>query len=188
MKKRFLSLIMIPMCIFLFACSPKNELGIYEKEEEDMVTLDVWGDTSGFSTVEVNQITLTGAKDSEFVCSTSTQDPGKEGNFIFRSTPYSSETSVTVSSGTTVFWSYRHYDENGMLTAGSDTVWLEFINRKDSDIIGYAVVKVEKLGYCNYEAEVIKAVSFPKVNGKYQEVTEEQVNQLIDSAKEISSQ
>lgn len=187
MRKRFLSLslsiLLISMFAVLSACATENEFGIREKENKNMVKLDEWGDTGRFSTSYLNKITLTGEEGSEFVCSTSSNNPIDEGKFL--SHTQTSDTLITVSSGTTISWYYRHYDETGMHIAENETIWLEFINRKDSQIIGYAVVRVDKIADYYYDAEVVKAVTFPKVGGNYQTVTEEQVNQLIKNAENL---
>lgn len=157
-------------------CASENQFGLREKNDENMVKLASWGLVA--STVEVNKIALTGEEGSEFVCSTSSNDPQEEGVFILNIR--SSAASVTVSSGSSVYWSNVFYDdENYMSTAQKDTIWLEFINRKDSHTIGYAVVKVIKIDEIRYEAEVMKSVTFPKSEGKYQDVTNEQINRLI---------
>lgn len=161
--------------------------GIFIKSTEEsksMVQFGGWGDTLAISTIEVNGITLTGEEGSEFVCSTSSNNPKKEGCFIYRSTPpYSSDTPVTVSSGTTIFWSYHYSDETGSYNVENGPVWLEFINRKGSKILGYAVVRVDRIAKCHYEPEVVKAVIFPKVNGEYQKITEERVRLLMHSVE-----
>lgn len=184
MKKFLLSMIVVLFagCIVLAACGVENELGFREENDGDMVSFNFWGDTAGFSTVEVNQITLTGEEGSEFLCTTSSGDLQKEGRFLLDT--QSGDTSVTVPSGSTIFWAYRYYDEEGMKLAQDDQIWLEFINRKDENIVGYAVVRVDKITDCNYEPTVVKSVTFPHVNGRYQTVTMEQVAQLISNAEQ----
>lgn len=171
----------IPMFAMLYACASVNKYGIREKGDKDMIKLNSWIDTGAISTSQVNHITLTGEEGSEFVCSTSSNDAYKEGNFWYYAPAVAYGTSITVSSGTTVYWSCLFYDDTGMQIVENETIWLEFVNRKNTDIIGYAVVRVDKISDYHYNAEVVKAVTFPKVNGEYQAVTEEQVNQLIDS-------
>lgn len=177
--RRLLSLflLIIPMFILLFGCNPKNEFGIREKNDKNMVKLDRWGDTSGISLTLVNDITLTGEEGSEFSCSIGSGDTKEAGTFLFGI--HHDVTSATVSSGTTIYWFCQYSDGTESHISKAETVWLEFINRKDSQIIGYVVVKVNRIADFHYEPEVVKAVTFPKVNGKYQEVTDEQVNQLI---------
>ncbi len=166
--------LVIPMFVFLFACTSENELGIREKKNKDMVKLNFGPVIISYSLS--NGITLTGEEGSEFVCTTSSQDPEKEGVFLL-DTLSDGNPSVTVASGTTIYWFCNPF-------AVSEVTWLEFINQKDSQIIGYAVVRVETnadQGF--YKPEVVKAVAFPKVGGKYQAITDEQVNQLIKNAE-----
>ena len=175
-------LLAMSMFTVLFACATENELGILEKTDNNMVTFEMWGDTMGISTAYINYTTLRGEEGSEFVCSTSTQDPMQEG--LFLSDTRTGGTTLTTASGTTIFWTYQSYDEEGYLHfSENETIWLEFVNRKDSQIIGYAVVKVTRIDKYNYEPEVVKAVTFPRVNGEYQTVTEEQITQLIKNVE-----
>lgn len=182
MRKRSLSFslffLMVSAFVFFGACNA--EIQIREENDETMVKLDNWGNTVAVSTVEVNLITLFGEEDSEFVCSTRRNDPKREG--VFLSDTHSSGTPITVSSNSTLAWSCLYYDDaNNMLIAKKDTIWLKFINRKDSRILGYAVVKVNKIADYNYEATVVKSVTFPKADGADQAITEKEVNRLIDN-------
>ena len=173
MKKRqwFVLFLVLSLCISLFACTSANEFGIREKSDKNMVELHFG--PMGLSYTLTNAITLKGEEESEFVCTTSSQDQVKEGAFLLDSFS-DGNTSVTVASETTIYWFCNPF-------AVSEVTWLEFINQKNSQIIGYAVVKVEtNVDQGFYKAEVVKAVTFPKIGGKYQTVTEEQVNQLID--------
>lgn len=181
--KRFislLSLLVLTVCLMFSACGSVNELGLREIKDSDMIAFDMWGDYV-VSTIEINKITLTGEDGSEFICSTSTGDVYSEGKFLLNT--HSDGTSVTVSSGSTIYWDYRVYDEEGMQLVQNDRIWLEFINQKDSHIVGYAVVRVDKIADYNYQPTVVKSVTFPKAGGKYQEVTTEQVAQLMRSAE-----
>lgn len=174
----FMTAIMLVAGISLSACGSENELGLREQKDNGMIALDVWGNTMAYSTTQINRITLSGEDGSEFVCSTKSDLLEKEGRFL--SNTQSGDTSLTVANGSTVFWAYRYYDENGMQIAQNDRIWLEFINRKDSRILGYAVVRVDKIANYHYEANVVKSVTFPQVNGMYQTVTEDQVHQLMN--------
>ena len=66
--------------------------------------------------------------------------------------------------------------------------FLEIVFKKDDNIVGYAVMwgeisygKVITGVYVDYKC--LKSVVFPKVEGEYQNVTEEDVNELINQAK-----
>ncbi len=162
----------------------KNELGFREEDAKGMIEMNFFG-SKAVSYCLVNEIALKGEEGSEFVCSTRLQDPKKEGLFLLDT--HSSASSVTVASGTSIYWSDVYYDGTGTYFAENETIWLEFINRKDSNIIGYAVVRLEKLpeeASKTHDPTIVKAVTFPKTLGIfYQNVTEEQVGQLIKNAE-----
>lgn len=181
--KCFMLFCILMICTTMTACGGTiNEFGIREIESGNMITFDMWG-RNDVSTIEINQITLMGENGSEFVCSTSSGDAGKEGKFLLST--HLDGTSVTVPSGSTIYWSYRNYAGEGMQLAQCDRIWLEFINQKDSHIIGYAVVRVDKIADYNYEPTVVKSVTFPKRDGEYQAVTMEQVAQMMSDLEKI---
>ncbi len=175
-------LFVVALCAALSACSSVNELGLREANDGDMISFDLWGNTGNISTVEVNKITLTGEDGSEFVCSVRSGDVQEEGQFLLDT--HTGGTTVTVPSGSTIYWSCRNYDEGGMSVARGEQIWLEFINQKNSHIVGYAVVRVDKIAEYHYEPTIVRAVTFPQVDGAYQSVTMEQVARLIGSAVE----
>ncbi len=182
MKKNLISLgCIVSAGALLTACSSVNEFGLRESKDSDMVAFEMWGDHV-VSTIEINKITLTGEDGSEFICSTSTGDVYSEGKFLPNT--HEDGTSVTVPSGSTIYWDYRVYDEEEMQLVQNDRIWLEFINQKDSHIVGYAVVRVDKIADYNYEPTLVKSVTFPKEDGEYQAVTMEQVAQLMRSAEQ----
>ena len=161
--------------IFAFA-GCKNEFGLLEQNSSGMVSFERWGETSNVSTVEVNLLTFTGEDGSSFVCSTRSKQLSSEGKLLCGE---QEGVSVIVSNGETVFWSARYCDDAGAQVAENDVVWIEVINQKDTHILGYAIVRVDKASDFNYQPTLVKAVTFPQVNGKYQAVTAEQVAQLI---------
>ena len=180
-KSASMFLFAIMLCASFSACSFVNEFGLRELKETDMIAFDSWGNTLNFSTIEVNKIILSGETGSEFICSTSSCDIQKEGKFLLDT--HVGNTSVTVPSGSTIYWSYRYNADGGMLYAQNEQIWLEFINQKDSHIVGYAVVRVDKVAdYC-YEPTVVRSAIFPKDDGEYQEITTEQVMQLIKNVE-----
>lgn len=179
MKKVLISLgCIVSACALLTACSSVNEFGLREVKDSDMVAFEMWGDNV-VSTIEINKITLTGEDGSEFICSTSTGDVYSEGKFLLNT--HEDGTSVTVPSGSTIYWDYRVYDEEEMQLVQNDRIWLEFINQKDSHIVGYAVVRVDKIADYHYEPTLVKSVTFPKEDGEHQAVTTEQVAQLMSN-------
>ena len=89
---------------------------------------------------------------------------------------------LVVKNGDKFLWSFtlnKHPEQNN---------FLEAVFKKDDNIVGYAVVWCEifigTVGYVtlvNYKC--LESVVFPKVDDKYQNVTEEDVNELINEAK-----
>ncbi len=158
----------------------KNELGIREEDAKEMVEMEsTLINTMAVSYTLHNPITLTGEDESEFVC-TSLQDAGNEGGFHLKDASKDTS-SITVASGTTIYWSSGF---PGKLGTSKEVFWFEFINRKESHILGYAVVKVERITDFYYVPTIVKSVTFPKTLGIfYQNVTEEQVGQLIKNAE-----
>lgn len=63
--------------------------------------------------------------------------------------------------------------------------YIDVIVRVENDIIGYAVIKITSPdgSAFSHNAEIIKSVIFPKVNGEYQKVTQKQVEKKIKVTK-----
>lgn len=87
-----------------------------------------------------------------------------------------------VENGTTIYWTniYRA-DEKYMGT----TAYINIIIRDGKNILGYAVVNIytsdlENAPAQSYYAKLLKSVSFPKVDGKYQKITSEYVQSEIE--------
>ena len=180
-KNTLCLLLAMSMFTVLFACATKNEFGILEKTDNNMVKFCGWGNMIAISYTRVNGIAMTGEEGSESRCSINSGETKEAGTFLFNHRY--DVTSATVESGTIIYWCFQYHDEVEVHNSEKEVVWLEFINQKDSHILGYAVVKVNRISQSYYEPEVVKAVTFPKVNDEYQTVTEEQVNLLINNAE-----
>ncbi len=79
----------------------------------------------------------------------------------------------------TIYWTPDDNDEI------IDLAYIDVIVKVENKIIGYAVIKITNRSE-NYEdpnAEIIKSVIFPKIDGKYQMVTQSQVKRRIAAAK-----
>lgn len=89
---------------------------------------------------------------------------------------------LVVKNGDKFLWSFtlnKHPEQNN---------FLEAIFKKDDNIVGCAVVWCEiflgTVGYVTLvDYKCLKSVVFPKVDGEYQNITEEDVNELILEAK-----
>ena len=94
----------------------------------------------------------------------------------------------TVENGETIFWRTRELVEEaekvGMhpydyLETIGNVIYVEVIIHADGHIVGYTVVAIHyKEGFI--DASVKETVSFPKVNGEFQHISEENVKQMIE--------
>lgn len=64
--------------------------------------------------------------------------------------------------------------------------------QKKGNIVGFVVVKItaekiqsEQNYFIKFNSQIIKSTYFPKVDGKYQDVSKEQINMYIEEAKEV---
>ena len=66
-----------------------------------------------------------------------------------------------------------------------DMDYVDIVVKVNKNIIGYVVIKINRVGdsWLNYTPTILKSVTFPKVNGRYQKVTEEYVQQQIKQVK-----
>lgn len=96
-----------------------------------------------------------------------------------------------VENGTTIYWSSLSKSTSGSVeTMENSRAYIDIIIREDTTIVGYAVVKIEldhsdaTTEYpCTYYATLVKSVSFPKVNGSYQNITYEYVRMEMEQLK-----
>lgn len=84
---------------------------------------------------------------------------------------------LEIGNDTTIYWTnvYPTFEEYMGATA-----YINIVIREEENIVGYAVVKIytndlENAPTQSYNAKLLKSVSFPKVNGKYQRITSEYV-------------
>lgn len=100
-------------------------------------------------------------------------------------------TPLYVENGTTIYWSSLSQSTSGSVeTMENSRAYIDIIIREDTTIVGYAVVKIDldhldsTTEYpCTYYATLVKSVSFPKVNGSYQNVTYEYVRMEMEQIK-----
>ena len=93
-----------------------------------------------------------------------------------------------VENGTTIYWSSLSQTASGSVEIMEDSqAYMDIIIREDTSIVGYAVVKIELDSAtecpCTYYATLVKSVSFPKVNGSYQNITYEYVRREMEQLK-----
>jgi hypothetical protein len=86
--------------------------------------------------------------------------------------------SITLKPGGGFYWT------SGPIASGTEQAFVEIILKLDDYIIGYAVVEIYQVNNLNqYTARVLHSALIPKVDGKYQNVTEEQIKIVIDQIK-----
>lgn len=81
----------------------------------------------------------------------------------------------------TIYWTSMTQTEEGDFELYTENeAYINIIMREEKNIVGYAVVEIYKGGLEDepshtYYAKLLKSTSFPKVNGKYQNVSSEYV-------------
>ena len=100
-------------------------------------------------------------------------------------------TPLYVENGTTIYWSSLSQSTSGSVeTMEHSPAYIDIVILEDTTIVGYAVVKIEldhldsttKDPY-TYYATLVKSISFPKVNGGYQNITYEYVRMEMEQLK-----
>lgn len=100
-------------------------------------------------------------------------------------------TPLHVENGTTIYWSSLSQSTSGSVeTMEHSPAYMDIIIREDTTIVGYAVVKIELDNLDSatehpytYYATLVQSVSFPKVNGSYQNITCEYVRTEMEQLK-----
>ena len=170
MKKQaitIIALILILVSVLLCGCTKLVE------EDEEFVELSTWYFTSGIAN---NLIIVNHSEaNSKFEMHL---DKGRfwgpEGQRYV--------TVCTANNGDTVRW--EPFDPDGSYE-NFELAYVDIIVRVDDNIVGYAVIKITSFedSIWNARAEVVKAVTFPKVDNQYQKVTQKQVEVKIQVAK-----
>lgn len=98
----------------------------------------------------------------------------------------------TVANPITLFWRDWNLDKDGNTISAEDTSYLDIVVYEDEIIVGFAVIRIERV-YDNhtgcpigYSSNLMISKSFPKLNGKYQSVSEEYVLEVIEEVKSAS--
>ena len=152
--------------------------GIKETATNEMIELDTWFFTSGLrnNAIKVKHSN----EDAVFEC---TVDNGEL--WVYDLQQYVKK--ATVKAGDTFHWSFE-IDENGIRI---ENAYIQIIVKIDEQIVGYAVIginMVSETNYIGYDANVLKSSLFPKVNGQYQDITEEYVKSLIEKIKTMNEE
>ncbi|MDD4540805.1 MAG: hypothetical protein PHR78_01360 [Eubacteriales bacterium] len=86
----------------------------------------------------------------------------------------------SVANESTLYWINRSADNDDYVIKGND--FIKIITREDDHLLGYAVIRIdstEETENAFYKPLLLKSVFFPKVEGEYQNVTEEYVQSKI---------
>ena len=91
---------------------------------------------------------------------------------------------------TYIYKSGEHIIWNNLTKLDSEEKWngdvthIDIVVKDGDSIVGLAVVRITKNGdMFHWKGELLKQIEFPKVNGEYQNVTEEYVNNRIAEIK-----
>ena len=116
----------------------------------------------------------------------------KEGLLDYRFTNVKEKSYDSYSSGSnriSIYWNIPYEDEINDIK-NVPLTYVDVIVYEGDSIVGYAVIKIEKTGVSEiklvniYTFTIIKQVKFPNKYNDYQNVTKEQVEQLIEKCKE----
>jgi hypothetical protein len=188
-KKMKNTLIVLAAAILLAGCtgaseSPKESnliaSNFVEIETDDMVEFPypIWN-TAPISSIPMYPIKLKHSDESVvFECSVD------EGTLsVFGGSYESSQKNVIAKSGDDSF-SIAWYSEHTAYVPEdfSQQAFIEIILKIDNNTIGYAVVEVSRDRYI-FTGKLLHSALIPKVDGKYQAVTEEQVKVAIEKIK-----
>lgn len=101
------------------------------------------------------------------------------------------DSTFNVGNETTIYWTNllgMSENRTGVQRYTKNEAYADIIVRDGDSIVGYAVIKVytpdpENEPAQSYYALLLKSISFPKIDGKNQNVTEEYVNSQIEQVK-----
>lgn len=153
------------------ATAIENMEGIEAMEEiEGMIELDTWFFTSG---VPNNAIKVKYPnhlnENAVFECLVD------EGDFWFQNQYVKN---ATLNPEDTIYW---HPEDS---VDGTEQAFIDIVLKVDNNIIGYAVIEVLQTdSSVEYSARLLKSAVFPKVDEKYQNITETQVKSIIAKVK-----
>lgn len=88
-----------------------------------------------------------------------------------------------VHSGDTILWKETATEDDYKIVFLQGVTWAEVRIKKDGNIVGYAVMRLEREESGAIDSELIRHIEFPLVDGAYQPVTEEYVDSQINLVK-----
>lgn len=157
---------------------PEN---IVREDAPDMIHLERWGDTGGYSGVSYNKFTVNREENDFFDCFDETERLHTQEETRIPQNSLSSR--LNLYSGESGYWLYDHSDGKTPAETYIEIYVVGGSKESFNKYVGYAVIKVINVGECNYSATVIKSETFPPIDGKYQDITRDQVKGFINLAK-----
>lgn len=123
------------------------------------------------------------------------KDIDENGNFHRRENRWIRSKEITTWIDRTVYWHEGEYDDTGKWIDWAkegyyDDVYIEVLIRDGENIVGYAVLNMayRKTPVERWQIFLIKSVYYPKILGRYQNVSEEYVRQQIEAVKQTQQQ
>lgn len=176
MRKVIIKILMI-CCAFilnlsLYSCNKVESNEIIEKNARGMVSFvnefynpyrnDITSDYNGIAIELKSNNNL-----AKFECKTD------NGSFS------TSESSLTqnLEVGNILCW----YPNDGASQENTELTIIEIIAMVNDNIVGFAIIEIEDAGICY--ATLITSIEFPKINGKYQKITQDYVEERINTIK-----
>lgn len=165
--------VLVILCGFLVCFGAlggcKDENNIVERDVEEIVQLENWFFSSGIPNYIIRFIYNN--ENTVFHCCV------ERGAFWVKdSQKYEKET--TINAGDCLYWN--------PIALNSDVkeIYVDIIMKENENFVGYVIIKIEKIDETgDYRAEVVKSTVFPKIEGKYQPITEAQVRKKIKKIK-----
>jgi len=98
------------------------------------------------------------------------------------------ERRFTIKNNRTIYWRpfNRNNETREVFPLKGNRAYVDIIMKQEEHIVGYAVICIDLVRESppGHEAYLVEAVRFPKILGRYQEITEDYVQQQIEKVKE----
>lgn len=182
MKKKLIVLGLLFVIVFAFtACDLDNGL-VSNKTNVEATTGDggeVFIETSTDGMIELHSWFITSGVPSNAIILKHTSKTAVFECFVDQgSWTNRGSAKVFVKAENTIYWFHSNYD--------IEQAFVEIILREDENIIGYAVIGIVKQNTSTgrlYKANILKAAFIPKIDGEYQNITDEQIKVAIENSK-----
>lgn len=171
LKKLILIMIILTIIFGAFTFTGCEKKEFVEIETNNIIELHTWHFTSG---VPNNAIRIKYNNENvEFECSV---EKGQLWSYELQK----NVKKIILKSNDTVYWQVWEEGMEGII----ENTFIDIILKINNRTIGYVVIEVLQINPINYSPNVLKSVLLPKINGKYQNVTEIQIRKAIEKVKE----